>query len=166
MTNDSLTIRPASFEDIPFIRDIALKTWPVAYGAILSKKQLDYMLGKMYSREALENQMKDHHYFFLALLNYKAVGFAAFSKIEEGIYKLQKLYVLPDIQNKGAGLALLKTVESTAKSMGGERLCLNVNRNNIAKTFYEKNDFTIIDEEDIDIGSGYFMNDYLMEKQL
>ena len=164
--NDSLTIRPASFEDIPFIREIAFKTWPVAYGEILSKDQLAYMLGEMYSLETLEAQMKEHHYFFLALSKFKAVGFAAFSKIEKNIYKLQKLYVLPSAQKTGAGLALLKTVETTAKSMEGEYLQLNVNRNNKAKFFYEKNGFAVKYEDDIDIGNGYFMNDYIMDKQL
>lgn len=165
MTNN-ITIRPASFEDIPFIRDIAFKTWPVAYGSILSNEQLDYMLDKLYSTSSLEAQMKDHHYFFLALLNYEAVGFASFSKMEGHIYKLQKLYVLPGTQKTGTGLALLKIVETTAKSMGCERLQLNVNRNNKAKSFYEKNNFSVIRDEDIDIGSGYFMNDFIMEKRL
>jgi ribosomal protein S18 acetylase RimI-like enzyme len=38
-----------------------------------------------------------------------------------------------------------------------------VNRHNRALHFYEKQGFKIIREEDIDIGSGYFMNDYVME---
>ncbi len=166
MINDSLKIRPASFEDIPFIRDIAFKTWPVAYGSILSNEQLEYMLENLYSTASLEAQLKDHHYFFLALLNYEAVGFASFSRMEGHIYKLQKLYVLPDTQKTGTGLALLNIVETTAKSMGCERLQLNVNRNNKAKSFYEKNNFAVIREEDIDIGNGYFMNDFIMEKRL
>ena len=32
--------------------------------------------------------------------------------------------------------------------------------------FYEKLGFQIIKEEDVDIGNGYFMNDYIMEKLL
>jgi ribosomal protein S18 acetylase RimI-like enzyme len=49
---------------------------------------------------------------------------------------------------------------------GGKALRLNVNRNNKAKEFYEKLGFTVIQEEDIDIGSGYYMNDYIMEKKI
>ena len=45
-------------------------------------------------------------------------------------------------------------------------MLLNVNRRNKAKQFYEHLGFTIISEEDIDIGQGYFMNDYVMEKKL
>jgi len=41
-----------------------------------------------------------------------------------------------------------------------------VNRQNNAKNFYEKLGFVVIKEEDIDIGNGYFMNDYVMEMML
>ena len=52
------------------------------------------------------------------------------------------------------------------KAKGGTTLQLNVNRQNNAKEFYEKMGFAVIGEEDIDIGSGYYMNDYIMEKKL
>ncbi|MEI9808163.1 MAG: hypothetical protein WDO16_09960 [Bacteroidota bacterium] len=41
-----------------------------------------------------------------------------------------------------------------------------MNRSNNAKLFYEKIGFIVIREEDIDIGNGYLMNDYVMEKQV
>ena len=161
-----LQIRPASFNDIPFIQDIANKTWPAAYGNILSPEQLDYMLDMIYSTAALEQQMHDNQHFFVALQNFFPVGFVAFSPIDLGTYKLHKLYVLPHIQKMGAGKKLLQTVETTAKSMGAIRIQLNVNRLNNALTFYKTNGFIIIEEKDIDIGQGFYMNDYIMEKQL
>jgi ribosomal protein S18 acetylase RimI-like enzyme len=59
-----------------------------------------------------------------------------------------------------------KTIITIVKSMGGDVLLLNVNRNNPAKSFYKKLGFTVIKEDDIDIGNGYFMNDYVMKLQL
>jgi len=162
----SLVIRPASFNDISYIQHIAKKTWPEAYGEILNIKQLEYMLGLFYSAPSLQQQMHDNHYFFLALQNYSPIGFASFSQVEPDIYKLQKLYVLPQIQKSGAGKQLLQTVITVAKSMNAKHLLLNVNRNNKAKSFYEKHGFAILKEEDIDIGNGYFMNDYIMELSL
>lgn len=166
LPSSELVIRPASFTDIPFIQNIAQQTWRAAYASILSQPQLEYMLDKFYSTPSLEQQMKEHHYFFLALKQYVPVGFASFSKISGSTYKLQKLYVLPGEQKTGLGQKLLDTVETVAKSMGATRLQLNVNRNNNAQRFYERNGFGILKEEDIDIGSGYFMNDYVMEKEL
>lgn len=161
-----LVIRPASFNDIKYIQDIAAATWPVAYKDILSNHQLEYMLGLFYSAPSLEQQMKDNHYFFLAIQNAQPIGFASFSHEGELVYKLQKIYVLPQTQGSGAGKELLKTVEAVAVSMGGKILQLNVNRKNKAKNFYERKGFSVIAEKDFDIGDGYFMNDYVMEKNL
>jgi ribosomal protein S18 acetylase RimI-like enzyme len=52
------------------------------------------------------------------------------------------------------------------KTQGATTLQLNVNRNNPAKIFYEKLGFAVLNEEDIDIGNGYFMNDYVMQKMI
>jgi ribosomal protein S18 acetylase RimI-like enzyme len=52
------------------------------------------------------------------------------------------------------------------REKGGTALRLNVNRHNTAKSFYEKLGFIITGTEDADIGNGFFMNDYVMEKQL
>ncbi len=162
----TLHIRPASFNDIPFIQHIAYETWPVAYGQILPEAQLKYMLDLFYNPAALHQQITEQHHFFIALSKFTPVGFAAFSQIGTGIFKLQKLYVLPHVQKSGAGVALLKTIEDTARSMEGTKLALNVNRMNSALSFYIKQGYTIAGEEDIDIGSGYYMNDYLLEKAL
>lgn len=164
--SSGLVIRPASFNDIKYIQQIAAATWQQTYTSILREDQINYMLGQLYSTPSLEEQLKNNNYFFLALQDYAPIGFAAFSYIEGKTYKLQKLYVLPHVQKTGAGKRLLQTVETVAKSMGAEELILNVNRKNKAKTFYEKNGFTVIREEDIDIGEGYFMNDYIMSLTL
>jgi ribosomal protein S18 acetylase RimI-like enzyme len=161
-----LLVRPASFNDISFIQDIAAKTWPVAYSDILSHAQMHYMLGLFYSTTALQQQLSEHHYFYLALLNFKPVGFASFSATAPGTFKLQKLYLLPGQQKTGTGRLLLHTVEEVVKSMGGEKLQLNVNRANASISFYKRQGFAIVKEEDINIGQGYFMNDYVMEKAL
>jgi ribosomal protein S18 acetylase RimI-like enzyme len=162
----SLSVRKAGINDIPVIRQIAFTTWPVAYGQILSKEQLDYMLDKMYSEPALQEQIGNGHQFYLAGFTENILGFASVSKEEDGCFKLNKLYVLPDTQKSGAGRALLQEVISYTKANNGSKLILQVNRNNQAKGFYEKHGFRVIEEIDLAIGNGYFMNDYIMELAL
>ena len=43
---------------------------------------------------------------------------------------------------------------------------LNVNRFNKAIYFYQKNQFEIVEEVDIEIGNGYLMEDYVMKRNL
>jgi diamine N-acetyltransferase len=164
--NSPLSIRKATQHDLSIIQDIAYKTWPSAYAHILTHDSLNYMLGYFYSSEALEKQMQDGHEFFIAELNNVAVGFAAISKYEEGIYKLNKLYVLPHIQKSGAGKALMDHVTQHIKSYDVKQLILNVNRNNSAKSFYERLGFSILKEEDVDLGNGVLQEDYVMIKNI
>ena len=111
--------------------------------------------------------MEQGHTFLLASIDKEPVGFASFSATkQEGIYKLHKIYVRTDIQGKGIGKALLNGVIVEITSFNATSLQLNVKRDNNAKLFYEKAGFTIIGEEDIDIGNGFFMNDFVMEKAL
>lgn len=166
LDSSELVIQAATFNDIRWIQDIVTQTWPVTYTSILSQKQVNYMVDKFYSTSSLAEQMNNGHHFLLASKEFNHIGFASFSHVNENIYKLEKLYVLPSQQKTGAGKALLQIVEKEAKSMGAARLQLNVNRKNSARGFYEKNGFDIIREEDIDIGNGYFMNDYIMQKDL
>ena len=160
----ALEIRFAEREDINTIGFLAQQIWPTAYSDILSKDQLQYMLKLLYSPDALKNQMVQHHIFLLAELNEEPVGFASYSPTENFAYKLHKLYVLPSLQGRGVGKALVDFILEEIIISGAQRLQLNVNRNNAAKHFYEKLGFKVIREDDIDIGNGYWMNDYVMEK--
>ena len=161
--NSDLLIRTASTNDIPAIRHIAHDTWPVAYGQLLSKEQLDYMLDLMYSVHSLEEQMHKGHQFYIAELDGIPHGFASVSHEGDSRYKLNKLYVLPGTQKTGAGKTLLQQVIAFAKENKGRQLFLQVKKDNPSKGFYEKQGFIIIDEIRLDIGNGYFMDDYIME---
>ena len=124
------------------------------------------MLDLIYSEASLQKQMNDKHHFIIVHEGDPPVGFASYSETHPQIYKLHKIYVLPTQQGKGTGRFVIDQVVTTIKARGGKRLQLNVNRNNKAKDFYEKLGFAAIGEENIDIGNGYFMNDYVMEKKL
>jgi len=160
-----MIIKIASIHDVASIREIAFEAWPVAYGEILSRNQLDYMLEKFYNIELLKQQIEAlDHQFVLAKDAETNVGFASFSpSFEQGIYKLHKLYVRPSQQSNGIGKLLLNFIFSELKSKYFTKIILNVNRHNSAVQFYLKQGFTILKEEDIDIGNGFFMNDYVME---
>jgi len=162
------TIRQATPNDAETIRNLAIETWADAYSAILAQEQLDYMLDGIYSLENLSTHIKNNTQTYLLLVeDGEPVAFAAYSPREENaeVYKLHKLYCLPKTQGKGYGRILIDEVADHVIKAGKHTLDLNVNRYNKAKTFYEKMGFKVIYEEDIPIGP-YFMNDYVMRKEL
>jgi ribosomal protein S18 acetylase RimI-like enzyme len=160
-----ILLRKAKEEDISIISDLAEQIWPQTYGAYLSEEQLRYMLNMMYNEGELLSQLQKGHTFLMAGENDKDVGFAGFSiiDIENQGYKLHKLYVLPEMHGKGVGKILINEVVNLAVREGGKTLQLNVNRNNNAKDFYLKTGFRIKETVDLDLGNGFFMNDYVME---
>jgi ribosomal protein S18 acetylase RimI-like enzyme len=161
-------IRKANPEDVNTIRTIAEQTWWAAYSPILEKEQIVFMLAEIYSVEKLHSQLTHNAQTYLLLIDdEKPVAFAAYSPRDEDpeIYKLHKLYCLPETQGKGYGKILIDEVISKTIEAGKPILDLNVNRHNKAKGFYEKMGFRVVYEEDIPIGK-YFMNDYVMRKNL
>lgn len=160
-----ITLRKAKEEDIEIIRDIAAATWPSTYLDIIGQAQIDYMLDKMYNKGELLKQFMEGHIFLIAEDGENQFGFAGYSIIghEERIYKLHKLYVLPSAHGKGVGKILINEVFNQVKDAGGSALQLNVNKHNNAKDFYLKGGFNIKESVKLDIGGGYFMDDYVME---
>jgi GNAT superfamily N-acetyltransferase len=162
-------IKAAGLSDLPTIHNLAQVIWPSAYGDILSAEQLNYMLDKMNSVASLQNQLIESKHTFILVLNENIpVGFASFSPKEKNssVFRLHKIYVLPRQQGNGTGKMILEYIINSIKEMGATSLELNVNRFNKARYFYEKKGFVITGEEDIDIGEGYFMNDFIMELSL
>jgi diamine N-acetyltransferase len=153
---------------IPVIVEIAETTWAITYNTILKPEEMRYMLDTLYSVAALQRVMDDRAQKFLLIkdkLGY--AGFAAYGKRpeESGVFKLHKIYVLPDRQGKGYGKQLIEAVRQQLDGREAYALDLNVNRYNPAQEFYKKLGFKIIKEEDVPIGQ-FFMNDFVMRLEL
>jgi len=164
----SITIRDAGLVDLANIQDLAEKTWWPTYSSILSPEQIRFMLEAIYSSEAMEKVIRDGTQQFILLSDeHRNQGFAAYGARKENpsIYKLHKIYILPENQGKGYGRLLIDEVCSRIKAKGFYTLDLNVNRYNPAKAFYEKIGFKVIYEENVPIGP-YWMNDYVMRLNL
>ncbi len=159
----------ATFQDIPAVRSIAHAAWYLAYEGILSEKQIVYMLEMMYSVESLTKQIEiNKHLFFLAQEKNQALGFVSIELHyqNQSVTKIHKIYILPTAQRKGVGRMLMQKAEEVARKHQNTKLQLNVNRHNKASNFYHKLGFQAIHTEDIDIGNGYLMEDYVLEKKL
>lgn len=159
-------IQQAETSHIPLIRKLALQIWPATYSHILSPEQIDYMLDMMYSESSLDAQMKKGSQFLIVYAENDPAGFAAYIKSGDNIFKLDKIYVLPEQQGKGIGKQMIDHVTDIIRKQGAAALQLQVNRNNKARQFYERLGFSVLYEKDFPIGDGFVMNDYVMEKKL
>lgn len=163
-----IEVRKAASDDYKTIRELADRTWYPTYLSILSREQLDYMMELMYSPAAFTEQLslKNHH-FLLASEDGIFLGFASYElNYHSETAKIHKLYVVPEAQGKGVGQKLLSVIENEALKNSNDKIVLNVNRFNKAINFYQKAGFEKAGEEDINIGNGYLMEDFIMRKEI
>jgi diamine N-acetyltransferase len=164
-----ITIQNNTDQFFTNIRAIAEEVWPVAYGSILTRKQMEYMMVMMYSVSSLQEQAEKGHHFILAVEEEESpVGFASYEFNYGGTSKakIHKIYILPSQQGKGTGRIMIDHIAEEARKNNQEALVLNVNKHNAARHFYNKIGFAIVKEEVIDIGNGYVMDDFVMEMAL
>ena len=163
-------IRIARTDDISVIHDMAEVAFRHTYREILSSEQMEFMMDWMYSPDNLLKQFEDGHVYHILFSQGRPCGYVSVQK--EGadadkteVWHLQKIYVLPSEQGKGFGKLLFeKAVSHVKENLSGikARIELNVNRQNTAVSFCRHLGMTILREGDFHIGSGFYMNDYIM----
>lgn len=154
-----ITLRPATAADIPAIRHIAETCWWAHYPGIISDDQIRFMLALMYDATKLEEAMTAGHHFTLAQWSGPPSAFC--QSEDQGDWRfIHKLYALPQAHGKGLGKKLLADAATH-----GKPLRLHVNRHNPTVGFYKAQGFIVLKEQITDIGNGYVMDDYVMERR-
>lgn len=163
-----IRIEQLTRDDISIVSILAHEIWPVAFQEILEKDQIDYMLDWMYNPQTLTEQVQIGHLYYLATLDGVPVGFMGLEPNfpDVGTLRIHKLYVKPSVHGNGVGKELLMKSFKIAENLDFGSINVNVNRFNKAVDFYKYFGFEIIKEEDIKIGKGYFMEDYVMVRAL
>lgn len=153
----------AEEKDLIEINRLAQLIWNDHYVPIIGQQQVDYMLDKMYSFESLLDQIKTKkHVFYLIENNKERIGFISINVEQELNYFINKFYIHQQNANSGIGTQSLKLLIDLIKP---KSLTLTVNRQNFKSiNFYFKNGFKIKKVENFDIGNGFVMNDFIMER--
>ena len=160
-----MQIRRAQHHELPILESLARQIWPSTYAHIISQAQIDFMLDWMYSFAALQAQFEEGHEFYILNTAGSDSGFIALEWVNHkgaAELKINKLYVLPTLQGKGAGRSLIHKAIERAQERHATSIFLQVNKANEAKNFYLKLGFEIREEAVFDIGNGFIMDDYIM----
>lgn len=158
-------------EEVEAVAALARVVWQDTYRDIISQAQIDAMLAQRYSAEWMRAELASGEVWWDVLrADGQVVAFACyFLACQPGEMKLDKLYVHPAHQRHGYGARLLARVEAAARDKGcrAVALALAVNKKNLrAVAAYRKYGFTVREEVVQDIGGGFVMDDYIMEKPL
>ena len=135
------------------------------FDPIIGKEQNDYMIQKFQTADAIKEQLEHGYQYYFVSDEKRRIGFLAFYPRENTMY-LSKLYLYKEERGKGYSRQMLDFVIRNAQDIGLTFIELNVNRNNSAIYAYEKLGFKVVRTEKNDIGSGFFMDDYVYGLQI
>jgi ribosomal protein S18 acetylase RimI-like enzyme len=166
-SNLKIEIKPVTPPEVPAISALAREIWQATYPGIITQEQIDFMLEQRYGHERLYDDLEDaHKWLDQAFHDGRRVGFA-FSEEYNGEFKLDKLYIHPGVQRRGVGGQLIAHVAERARKLGYPCVILQVNKRNVnAINSYKKYGFTVRTSTVDDIGHGFVMDDFVMEKML
>jgi len=151
-TNNTLKISKMSSLATKIVRDY--------YDPIIGEEQNTYMLNKFQTKESIIQQINNGARYYFLKNNTENIGFMSFYPRLDSMY-LSKWYLLKTARNQGFGKECLKFLIQEVRKENLKAIELNVNRFNPTQHIYEHLGFKRIREEKIDVGSGFFMDDFV-----
>lgn len=150
--------------DIREIAKLAQVIWHEFFVAILSPGQIDYMVDKFQSYPAIKNAVENEGYsYYMAYDGDDLCGYLGIRDEGDGVIFISKLYVRADKRRNGIASILLNRLAEDFPA--AVKWYLTVNKHNAGSiAVYEKRGFTKARELVTDIGGGYVMDDYVMER--
>lgn len=151
--------------DYILIEELADVIWRKHYIPITGIGQVEHMLKKYQSARAIAKQVVEEGFeYFILTFNKEPVGYISIKNEGEVLF-LSKIYVLIEFRGKKIGKTAMQFIEDKAKNYQLNTIMLTVNKNNTnAIKAYEKLGFVNVRALVKDIGNGYVMDDYQMEK--
>jgi len=168
--DNRITIRTAKDKkDAQNLAALAREIWTEHYTPIIGAEQVEYMLEKFQSEEAIFNQINSEGYiYYMAFCEGKLAGYLSIKPDEttKQVF-LSKLYVEKNFRKKGIAKEFINMLKSLYYKPQFDCIWLTVNKNNKGSiAAYQKLGFRIADEMVTDIGNGFVMDDYKMSLEL
>ena len=145
------------------LSQMAWDIWTEYYNTFITGDDIEYILRTFQSEEAVRQQIMDGYLYSYIMDGDIKAGYICF-KLEGDSIFMSKYYVSKDFRGKGLGSKALDEMLDIGRELNMRRAHLRVNRfNHLSISVYKHKGFIITKEEKVDIGNGYFMDDYLME---
>ncbi len=154
-------------EAIERVSRLAGEIWPEHYAPIVGPDQVAYMLQKFQTPEAIAASIEDGTLYYLVQIRGKDAGYLAVraQKDQDELF-LSKIYLRADERGEGFGRRMLDFAETLAGKMNLSKIGLKVHKKNPSVRIYEKMGFRITEPVTQDIGGGFILDDFKMEKIL
>lgn len=155
-------------QQIAAVARLAREIWREHYTPIIGPAQVDYMLDRFQSEAAIADQIAQGFDYHLAEQGGRFVGYVAIGReLSDGALFLSKIYTRRSARGHGVGRTLLALAIREGRHRHAGKIRLTVNRrNNLSIAWYTRLGFKNVGVTVTDIGGGFVMDDYVMEKPL
>ena len=160
-------------EIIPCINDAMLMEtatladaiWHEYFCSLLTPDQIDYMVARFQSPEAMIRQVdQEHSGYWPVRQEGQLIGYSGLQFQKDRLF-LSKLYLRKESRGQGIASGMLQMVYDTGRDYGYDRVWLTCNKHNRhSLDVYAAKGFVQIGEDVTDIGQGYVMDDYFLER--
>jgi ribosomal protein S18 acetylase RimI-like enzyme len=165
MADDIQLIPVTSASQVAEVANMARVVWNEYYVQLIGQAQVDYMVARFQTAEAMQAQIDSGYEYFQIRQAGANIGYAAIRHdAPDARLFISKLYLLAAHRKHGAGRQALALIEQVARERHATQVWLTVNKGNPSVRAYERLGFTIAEAIVMDIGGGYVMDDYRMEK--
>ena len=160
-----LSLERVDYSQIDSLAEMADGIWHEYFPFILSEEQIDYMVEKFQSADAMRQQVseKGYQYYFI-VSDGETIGYTGLVPEGQTLF-ISKVYLRKEHRGKGLGTQAIKCIFDICSKEGFRSAYLTVNKGNAkAIRAYERNGFRTVRSQVADIGRGFVMDDYVMEK--
>lgn len=169
--DQTATFEAVTAQDVPALAELAAEIWFEYWPALIGADQTAYMVERFQSREAIERDMREHAYeywFVRAADDGRTVGYTG-GHVEPRTNRffISKIYLRAHERGKHFASAVVRFYEDLCRDRGLDAMYLTVNKGNeLGIRAYAGTGFSTIDAVEADIGQGFVMDDYIMEKRV
>ena len=165
-----VTFVPVSTEqDQEKLATLAAEIWNEYWPAIIGQDQTDYMVENFQSLAAIKRDMAEnaYEYWFVVDEDGKTVGYTGgHEEPTTSRYFISKIYLLAEERGKHYASKVIAFYEELCRNRDLHSMYLTVNKHNeLGIRAYLGKGFVTIESVETDIGNGFIMDDYVMEKE-
>lgn len=169
---DLVEMRPVeTSEDVARLAELAEGIWFDYWPDLIGADQTRYMVEQFQSLDAIRRDMDRNAYeywFVCAADDGRVVGYTGgHVEPETNRFFISKIYLLASERGRHFASAIVRFYEDLCRERGLGAMYLTVNKGNeLGIRAYKGNGFSTIDAVETDIGDGFVMDDYIMEKRV
>jgi ribosomal protein S18 acetylase RimI-like enzyme len=156
-----------SLPDFRILENLAREIWEEHYTSIIGADQVNYMMEKFQKAEVMHRQAlnEDYQYYFV-IAEDSLAGYMSFETRNQELF-LSKFYLEKGFRGRGLARGMMRFLEEMARNENLIKIGLTVNKYNTSSIgAYQAIGFEIIEPVVFDIGGGYIMDDFRMERKL